>query len=339
MPAWTVSPAMSAERPTEFETIDRLFRPLALGDPAARGLRDDAAVLPVKAGHDLVVTKDALISGVHFLPDDPLDLVARKALRVNLSDLAAKGAEPFGYFVAVHWTRNCDWDKRAAFARGLAEDQTTFGVHLLGGDTVMTTGPFSVSVTAMGWVPHGRAPSRAGARPGDAIVVTGSIGDGWLGLQACKGTLGGLEFARLEALRRRYRLPEPRVDLARAIRDHVAASIDISDGLVADVGHIAEASGVGIEIDLERVPLSGAAKAWLSQRADELSARLDLATGGDDYEIACAIRVEHVDAFIKAAARIGLPAAVFGRVVKEPGMRVLFEGEVVPVPQAGWAHD
>lgn len=330
---------MSAERPTEFETIARLFRPLTEGDPAARGLSDDAAVLPMKPGHDLVVTKDALVAGVHFLPDDPFDLIARKALRVNLSDLAAKGAEPFGYFLAVHWTQDCDWDKRAAFARGLGEDQKTFSVHLLGGDTVVTTGPFSATITAMGWVPHGRSPSRAGARPGDAIVVTGSIGDGWLGLQACKGNLGGLEFARLEALKRRYHLPEPRLGMARAVRDHVAASIDISDGLVADVGHIAEASGVGIEIDLERVPLSGAAKAWLGQRADELSSRLDLATGGDDYEIACAIRAEHVDSFIRAAARIGLPAAVIGRVVKDPCTRVLFEGEVVPVPQPGWVHD
>ena len=330
---------MSLDRPGEFETIAKLFRPLAAGDPAARGLADDAAVIPTRPGHDLVVTKDALIAGVHFLPTDSFDIVARKALRVNLSDLAAKGAEPFGYFLAVHWTPNCDWEKREAFARGLAEDQKLFGIHLLGGDTVMTTGPFSVSITALGWVPHGKAPSRAGARPGDAIVVSGSIGDGWLGLQAAKGTLGGLEFARLEALQKHYHLPEPRLDLARAVRDHAAASVDISDGLVADLGHIADASGVGIELHLDRIPLSGAAKAWLGQRADDLSARLDLATGGDDYEIACAVRTEHMAPFIKSAARLGLPATVVGRVTAGKGVRVLFEGLEVPVPQAGWTHD
>jgi thiamine-monophosphate kinase len=330
---------MSADRPGEFETIARLFRPLAAGDPAARGLKDDAAVIPVKAGHDLVVTKDALVAGVHFLPNDPMDLIARKALRVNLSDLAAKGAEPFGYFLAVAWTREMDWEDRSTFARGLGEDQKLFGVHLLGGDTVMTPGPFSVSVTAMGWVPHDRSPSRGGARAGDAVVVSGSIGDGWLGLQAAKGALHGLEPARIEALRRRYHLPEPRLDLARAVRDHVGASIDISDGLVADLSHIAEASGARIELDLERVPLSGAAKAWLGQRADELSSRLDLATGGDDYEIACTVRPEHLDAYVKAATRIGLPAAVIGGVVAGQGIAVRFEGEDVPVPQAGWSHD
>jgi thiamine-monophosphate kinase len=330
---------MSVERPGEFETIAKLFRPLAAGEPGARALMDDAAVIPTRPGHDLVVTKDALVSGVHFLPDDGFDLIARKALRVNLSDLAAKGSDPFGYFLAAHWTSNCDWEKREAFARGLAEDQKLFGVTLLGGDSVMTPGPFSVSITALGWVPHGRSPSRAGARPGDAIVVTGSIGDGWLGLQAAKGTLGGLEFARIEALKKHYHLPEPRVGFARCVRDHAAASVDISDGLVADLTHMAVASGAAIEIHLERIPLSGAAKAWLAQRADELSARLDLATGGDDYEIACAVRADHLDSFLKFAHRIGLPAAAVGRVTGGEGLRVLFEGQQVPAPYAGWVHE
>lgn len=330
---------MSLDRPGEFETIARLFRPLAAGEPGARALLDDAAVIPTRPGHDLVLTKDALVAGVHFLPDDSYDLVARKALRVNLSDLAAKGADPFGYLLAVHWNSNSDWEKREAFARGLAEDQRQFGVHLLGGDTVLTPGPFSVSITALGWVPHGRSPSRAGARPGDALVVTGSVGDGWLGLQAAKGTLTGLEFARVEAVRKRYHLPEPRIDFAKAVRDHAAASVDISDGLIADLTHIATASQVAVEIHLERLPLSGAAKAWLGQRADELSSRLDLATGGDDYEIACAVRADHLDSFLKFAHRIGLPATAVGRVTGGEGVRVLFEGQAVPAPYAGWVHE
>lgn len=330
---------MPSERIGEFETIARLFSPLSQGDPAARGLKDDAAVLPVRQGFDLVITKDMLVAGVHFLPADPMDLVARKALRVNLSDLAAKGAEPFGYFLGVAWPQGSDWEDRAAFAGGLAEDQKLFDVHLLGGDTVRSPGPLTVSITALGWVPHGKAPARAGAKPGDLVVVSGSIGDGWLGLQAARGTLHGQDPARLEALVRHYHLPQPRLDLGRAVRDYASASIDVSDGLVADVGHIAGASGVRIELDLERIPLSGAAKAWLSQRADDIQARLDLATGGDDYELACAVRPENAEAFIKAAAGIGLPAAVVGRVSAGQGMVVLFEGQVVPVPQAGWTHD
>lgn len=330
---------MSLDRPGEFETIARLFRPLAAEDPAARNLADDCAVLPIRQGYDLVITKDMLVEGVHFLPEDPRDLVARKALRVNLSDLAAKGADPFGYLLAVAWTTRCGWDERRAFAEGLKEDQKTFGVHLLGGDTVVTSGPFSVSITAMGWVPHGKAPPRSGARDGDAVVVSGSIGDGWLGLQAAKGSLHGLEFARLDALRRHYQVPEPRLALVRAVRDHATASLDVSDGLVADLGHIAAASGVGIELELEKLPLSGAAKAWLAQRADELSSRLDLATGGDDYEIACTMPSAQAPVFIAAAQKIGLPAVQVGRVVAGQGVRVTFDGETVPVPQPGWAHD
>lgn len=330
---------MSLDRPGEFETIARLFRPLTAADPAARDLSDDCAVLPIRPGFDLVVTKDMLLEGVHFLPEDPLDLVARKALRVNLSDLAAKGADPFGYFLAVAWTPRAGWEERQAFARGLAEDQQAFGVHLLGGDTVITPGPFAVCVTALGWVPHGKAPTRGGAKPGDVVIVSGSIGDGWLGLHAAKGSLHGLEFARLEAVRRHYQLPEPRLSLAKVIREHATASVDVSDGLVADLGHIAAASGVSVEIDLERIPLSGAAKAWLAQRADELSSRLDLATGGDDYEIACTVPAAHAPAYIAAAQKIGLPAAQVGRIVAGQGVRVAFEGETVPVPQAGWSHD
>jgi thiamine-monophosphate kinase len=280
-----------------------------------------------------------LVEGVHFLSSDPFDLVARKALRVNLSDLAAKGAEPFGYFLAVSWPPNADWEDRTAFARGLAEDQKTFAVHVLGGDTVRADGPLTVSVTALGWVPHGKAPTRGGARLGDHVLVSGSIGDGWLGLQATKGTLRGLEDARLEALVRAYQLPEPRLDLGRALRDHVSAVLDVSDGMIADLGHIAAESAVGVEVDLEKTPLSGAAKAWLAQRADELSARLDLKTGGDDYEIACTVPPQHLDTVMKAAARLALPVTVVGRVVKGRGVRVLFEGQEVPVPHAGWTHD
>jgi len=329
---------MSADLPDEFETIARLFRPLAEGDPAARGLLDDAAVLPGRGGHDLVLSKDALVEGVHFLHGDPIDLVARKLLRVNLSDLAAKGAEPFGYLLVTAWPNGTSFASKERFAAGLAEDQRAFGVRLLGGDTVSTPGPLTFSVTALGWVPHGRAPARSGARPGDVVVVSGSIGDGWLGLRAARGELHGLEAARLEALARHYRLPEPRLPLLKLVREAATASLDVSDGLIADLGHIAAASGVAIDVELDRVPVSRAARAWLDNRTDPVVSRLDLATGGDDYEIACTVRHDQLDLVLKGAERAGVPMHAIGRVTAGQGVRVTFEGDPVPVDRTGWKH-
>ena len=329
---------MSADRPDEFETIASLFRPLTEGDPVARDLLDDAAVLPSRAGQDLVLTKDAIVEGVHFLHGDPLDLVARKLLRVNLSDLAAKGAEPFAYLLMAAWPRGVGTLGKQAFADGLAEDQKTFGVHLLGGDTTSIPGPLTFSMTALGWVPHGRSPSRAGARPGDVVLVSGAIGDGWLGLKAARGELGALEEGRVEALLRHYRLPEPRLPLLRLIREAATASIDVSDGLVADLGHIAAASGVGMTLDLDKVPHSRAAKAWLEHRADPVMSRIDLATGGDDYEIACTVRPEHVDLMLKGGERAGVQMTVVGQVDAGEGVQVVVDGHAVAVERTGWRH-
>jgi len=186
----------------EFEAIAALFRPLTGGAPEAAELLDDAAFLPARPGYELVITKDAIVEGVHFLPDDPPDLVARKLLRVNLSDLAAKAAEPFGYVLAVAWPGRWGARERAAFARGLADDQAEFGVRLLGGDTVSTPGPMTASVTALGYAPEGRAVRRSGARPGQGVYVSGTIGDGWLGLRAAQGELE-LPAAAAAALARR----------------------------------------------------------------------------------------------------------------------------------------
>jgi thiamine-monophosphate kinase len=325
------------ERPDEFETIARLFRPLSDGAPEARGLIDDVAVIPPRAGCDLVVTKDAMVEGVHFLPTDPLDLVGRKLLRSNLSDLVAKGAEPYGYLLWVSWPPGCGWSEREAFAHGLKEDQAHYGIKLFGGDTTSTHGPLSASITAFGWAPHGRVVSRVGARPGDLVMASGAIGDGWLGLLATRGELGHLEEARIEALERRYRLPEPRVGLVRLVRDNATASADVSDGLIADVGHIADASSVGVEIDLEALPLSRAAKAWLSHRADPVMAMRELAVGGDDYEIVMTVRPERAEQLVRAAEDHG-SLAVIGRVVAGSGVAVFYEGEPVPIEKAGWRH-
>lgn len=325
------------ETASEFETIERLFRPLAHPE-WGRGLIDDVAVLPSRPGHDLVLTKDALVEGVHFLPDDPLDAVARKLLRVNLSDLAAKGAEPLGYLLACHWSERCGWPEREAFAAGLAADQTTFGVSLLGGDTVNTPGPASFSLTLLGWTPAGRTVARSGARPGDLVMVTGTIGDGALGLQAARGELA-LEAERVETLARRYRLPEPRVDFAAAVRQHARAALDVSDGLMADLAHMAEAGGVGVQLTLERLPLSRAAVAWFETRVDPQAALAQLASGGDDYEIALAIAPQSLDALKREAERLHLRLTQVGEVVETPGLHVLFFGDPVAVERTGWAHD
>ena len=320
--------------PDEFETIARLFRPLTGGAPEAFGLMDEAAAIPSRPGHDLIVTKDALVAGVHFLEGDPPGLIARKLLRTNLSDLAAKAAEPFAYFLAVSWPESADWAYREAFAAGLAEDQATYGVKLLGGDTTSTRGPLTASVTLLGWTPSGRMVPRGGARPGDIVLVSGTIGDGGLGLEAARGSLG-LPASDVEWLAARYRLPEPRLTLRQALRDHASAAADVSDGLIADAGHIGDASGAGIEIDLDRLPLSAPAAAWLARQPDPAAARLHLATAGDDYEVVCTARPEAADGLMAGA---NTPLTVIGRVVEGQGTKVFSGGLAVPVVSSGWRH-
>lgn len=321
----------------EFETIRKLLVPLAHPD-YARGLMDDVAVLPSRVGFDLVLTKDAIVEGVHFLPDDPLDQVAQKLLRVNLSDLAAKGAEPFGYLLACHWSPRCGWPEREAFAAGLKVDQHAFGISLLGGDTVSTPGPASFSVTMLGWVPKGQAVARSGAKPGHAIYVTGTIGDGWLGLQAAQGRLA-LEPERVTALAEHYRRPVPRLDFGLAIRGLPTATVDISDGLIADLGHVAGSSGVGIVLDLEATPVSAAGRAWLDARIDPLAALETLASGGDDYEIALTVHPLDEGTLKKEADRLHLRLTRIGEVVAGSGVTVRYLGQSVTVRRAGWTHD
>ena len=320
----------------EFETIRKLLAPLAHPE-WGRGLLDDVAVLPSRPGFDLVLTKDALIEGVHFLASDPLDTVAQKLLRVNLSDLAAKGAEPFAYLLACHWSARCGWPEREAFAEGLARDQQTFGVALLGGDTVVTPGPASFSVTMLGWTPKGRTVGRATAQAGQLVFVTGAIGDGWLGLQAAQGRLT-LAPERRAALLEHYRRPMPRVAFAGVIRDLAKASVDVSDGLIADLGHVAAASGVGIELDLELTPASAAGQAWLDGRVDELAALEKLTTGGDDYEIAFTAHPADEGALRKEAERQHLRLTRIGRVTAGTGVVARIGGKPVLLAKTGWTH-
>jgi thiamine-monophosphate kinase len=306
----------------EFSEIARLFRPLTGGAAGAFELLDDAAVVPQRPGFDLVITKDAVVEGVHFPVGEAPRLVAKKLLRVNLSDLAGKAAEPFGCFLAVAWPKGFEAAQREAFARGLGEDLTTYGVALLGGDTVSTPGPFTLSLTALGWVPAGRMVRRAGARPGDILAVSGAIGDGALGLLAVRGEIDDPDGYLAD----RYRLPAPRLDLRGAIATATAAA-DVSDGLIADAGHIAEVSAVRLSLDLDRMPLSLAARRWLDAQPDRIAALVKLATGGDDYEV--------------AATFSGTPPQGFtaiGTVSAGEGVEVLVDGAPVAIDRAGWRH-
>jgi len=320
MERWTAWPRMSG--PDEFEQIARLYRPLTKGAPEALDLLDDVAILPSRPGMELVITKDAIVEGVHFLPGTAPDLIARKLVRVNLSDLAAKAAEPFGYLLAASWPASFDWPQRQAFAEGLRQDGETFDLVLLGGDTTSTPGPLTLSMTLLGWAPAGRTVRRSGARPGDLVMVSGAIGDGTLGLAAARGELadpGGVLAAR-------YGLPTPRLDLRQALRAGASAACDVSDGLVADVGHIARASGVGFVIDLASMPLSAQAGAWLQAQPDRAAGLVRLATGGDDYEVAC------------TGARPLPGFTVIGSVTSEAGLAVSVGGAPVDAGPGGWRH-
>lgn len=315
-----------ADLPAEFALIARHFGPLA--GPGALGLGDDAACLAPPPGRELVLTVDAMIGGVHFLPDDPPDLVARKLLRVNLSDLAAKGAVPIGYLLTVAASRDTPDAWFAGFAAGLAQDQAEFGATLLGGDTTSTPGPIALSLTAIGHVAAGTMVHRTGARPGDGIWVTGTIGDGALGLAVAQGRLADPTGFLLQ----RYRLPQPRVGFALA--GIASAGMDISDGLVQDLGHICRAGGVSAEIDAALVPLSEPAR---SAGADWLTSIL---SGGDDYELLLAVPHAHEPALRDAARGAGVAVTRIGRFRAGPPRIAVRgpDGQPMAFARGGWSH-
>lgn len=318
----------------EFGRIREFFAPLAgLG---ALGLTDDAALLDCPPGYHLVVTVDQLVDGVHFLADDPPDLVARKLMRRNLSDLAAMGATPRYYLLtsALPVSRDDEWVR--GFAAGLAEDQHRFGLALLGGDSTSTPGPTTLTLTAIGHVATGREIRRSGAQPGDKVWVSGTIGDAFLGLKVLHGDYPALSAEHQATLTARYRLPEPRTQLGPALAGIAHAMIDISDGLVADLGHISETSGVAGTLELDRVPLSPAAQAVIA--ADE-PARARLATAGDDYELLFAAPPDADDEIAGLASGFGLRITEIGRIEAGAGVRLVDKaGRAVAIERAGWRH-
>lgn len=320
-----------SEAPGEFGLIARHFRPLA--GPGGLGLLDDAALMTPPAGRELVLTADAMVAGVHFFADDPADLVGRKLLRVNLSDLAAMGAAPLAYLMTVSAPRDTGDAWFAAFAAGLAVDQAAFGIALLGGDTTHTPGPLCLSVTCIGHVAPGAAVRRAGARVGDELWVTGTIGDGALGLAAVQGRIADPEGFLAD----RYRLPQPRLGLARPRL--VRAAMDVSDGLVQDAGHLARAAGLGVEIEAAAVPLSGAARGIVQSAVQSGGPGWieTVLTGGDDYELLMALAPGGGEALRAAAG--GVMVTRVGRFVAGSGVRVVnVAGREMALARGGWSH-
>jgi thiamine-monophosphate kinase len=320
----------------EFELIAELFAPLAARAPGAYGLKDDAATLTVAQGRELVVTADALVEGVHFLKSDPPATVAKKALRVNLSDLAAKGATADSYLLTLSiapWVNDA-WLTR--FADGLRGDQEEFGVTLIGGDTTATPGPLTIAVTAFGTVPEGKVLRRGGAKAGDRVFVSGSVGDAGGGLSLLEGDGNWLDADTRDALIGRYRVPEPRTRFGPALVGLASAALDVSDGLLADLTHIADVSKVHVVVEAGRVPLSPALRElW----GDDMDSVIRAASCGDDYEIAFTAP-ERARGGVEAAARqAGISVSDIGRVDEGTGLTLLDEGgKPVTLGRVGFTH-
>ena len=330
---------------SEDHFIAQYFAPIA--GPGALGLRDDAAMLTPPAGCELVVTVDTLVAGVHFFDGDPPDAIARKALRVNLSDLAAKGADPAGFLLSfamphddVSPVRSVGW--LPSFAAALAEDAARYKCPLLGGDTVSTPGPLTLSVTAFGFVPNGTMVLRTGARAGDLIYVTGTIGDGALGLQVLlqeqDDWVNALDPASKAFLIQRYRIPQPRNDLAGILREHAHGAMDVSDGLAGDLAKMMRVSGTAACVETARIPLSDAAKDALVHRAELMDKAI---TGGDDYEILCTIEASKAAEFETQARAAGIDVTRIGEVVPRRSHDAVFvdsENRERVFARGSWSH-
>jgi thiamine-monophosphate kinase len=321
--------------PDELSIIDRYFRPLA--GQGAFDLRDDAGALTVPPGQDLVVTSDMVACSVHFLPGDPSATIAQKALRVNLSDLAGKGAKPLAYVLSLGVSSDIDDKWLGGFAEGLRADQRRFGIGLLGGDTISVLHGPVVSITAFGLVASGRMVHRFGGKPGDELYVSGTIGAAAAGLALLKGEAGAwsaLPEQEREALVQRYRVPEPRTGLAAALTEFASAAMDISDGLVGDCDKLCAASGCSAMIEAWNVPLP----AGLSGTRDSaLMARL--ITAGDDFEILAAVPSKKAADFRKRADEAGIPVARIGVLTDPSGApQVLFEGTLLDLPRRAYVH-
>lgn len=304
----------------EFARIQGFFAPLARGHQAALNMRDDVALVDIPAGHQLVVSADMLTAGVHFRGQDGLNDVARKSLRVNLSDLAGKGATPLGYFLSLCWPRGLPESEMQIFANGLEQDGEDFNISLLGGDLIAGETGLTIAITVLGSVIAGTMTLREGARVDDDVYVSGSIGDSALGLLLLEGRQSNLSREEKDYLQQRYLLPSPRLALGRELMSLVNAGMDISDGLFADLGHLCSASGVGAELLEEKLPLSSAACKMI---AEDCSLREQIFSGGDDYELLFSASPKQRAAIRFLGKKLDTSVNRIGSITLESGIRIL----------------
>lgn len=320
--------------------IQRYLAPLAAGFPGAFGLQDDCALIAPPPGTELVLKTDPVAEGVHFLAGDAPEDVAWKALAVNVSDLAAKGAQPIAYLMALSFPEAPAATWLSRFAEGLREAQARFGCHLAGGDTDRRPGPLTVSITVVGSVEQGCMVRRATARAGDALFVSGTLGDAALGLlqrnDEARTHSWALTPAEAEHLRARYVRPQPRLALAGSLRRHAHAAMDLSDGLAKDLGRMCAASGCAARVRVASIPLSQAAAKAL---AADPKLTEHIVAGGDDYEILAAVPTNKARAFVADAVAAGVPVAEIGRM--EAGSGVIISGPdglPMSLSRTGWDH-
>lgn len=324
---------------SETDMIQTYLAPLAKGVPGAFGLTDDCAALPIEAGMDFIVTTDPIIAGVHFFPDDRAEDIAWKALAVNVSDLIAKGAEPFAYTMALALPAAAQRSWISAFARGLEDGQAAFGCHLVGGDSDRTPGPLSISITAFGKIPHGAMVRRSTAREGDHLFVTGTIGDSAIGLNIRRDPgrfADGLSAEDRDYLIGRYLRPSPRLLIRPLVRAFASAALDVSDGLVKDLRRLAEAAGAAASIPCDRVPLSPPAQRAL---ALDLATWRSIVAGGDDFEVLFAVSPHRLAAFREALRGAAVQVTEIGVLERGLGVTVLDErGARIDPGLGGYDH-
>lgn len=322
--------------PDEFGLISKYFAPMAAGFPGALGLTDDAALITHKPGFQIVATADVLVAGVHFFPDDPADLIIRKAIRTNLSDLAAMGAKPVAILSSLCLPKKTCAEWMDLFAEGMKSDLAEYGVFLIGGDVVATDGPLTIAITALGEIKEKSAILRSNARSGDILWVSGTLGDAAFGLLAIKGESKGISQEDRNFLINRYHLPRPRIILGNNLAGTAHAMMDVSDGLAGDVAHICDASGLGVEIDAARLPLSEAVcRAVEAGWGKGLETVL---TGGDDYELLFTAPESSSANIYDLGTKIGLRLTPVGRMEDERGVRILRNGKPFAIEVGGHRH-
>lgn len=317
----------------EFNWIKQYFAPLSRGEAGGLGLTDDVALITPPAGQQLVITTDTLHEGVHFLANTDPAMIARKALRVNLSDLAAKGVAPHAYLLALSLGAACDEHWIRQFTTGLAEDQALFGCHLIGGDTTRSLGPLSITITMMGFSPPNQLLLRSGATAGDVIYVSGTIGDAAIGLHQLQHTPlpTSLDRIGLEYAISRYHLPQPRVALGQALVGIATASMDVSDGLIQDLEHVCTYSGVGAEVHLSRI------LTLCTSPTDAL--RTTLVTAGDDYELLFTAPPAQASALASLSLHTGVAITPIGTITATAGVNLYdSNGDKLLLEKKGYQH-